>query len=120
MAVALTGIMPAAAADSPAGHLPTHLLIAPGDDAWSGRLRALQFAPTLGTLEAPLPPDLWEASRLLDYALVVDALADRLGPGILDADPHAILEGCELDITTLERVGEPYRTLRFYPVKEAS
>jgi type IV pilus assembly protein PilY1 len=66
MAVALTGIMPAAAADSPAGHLPTHLLIAPGDDAWSGRLRALQFAPTLGTLEAPLPPDLWEASRLLD------------------------------------------------------
>lgn len=66
LAAALICAAPVATADSPPGHLPTHLVIAPGDDAWSGRLRALQFHPTLGTLDAPAPSDLWEASRLLD------------------------------------------------------
>jgi len=62
----LAGSTPAASGDSSAGQLPTHVVIARGDDAWSGRLRALQFLPTLGTLDAPAPPDLWEAGRLLD------------------------------------------------------
>ena len=63
---ALAGSTPAATSDPPAGRLPTHILTARGDDAWSGRLRALQFLPTLGTLDAPAPSDRWEASRLLD------------------------------------------------------
>lgn len=66
IAAALTGSTLAANSDHPAGRLPTHVVIARGDDAWSGRLRAMQFLPTLGTLDAPAPPDLWEASRLLD------------------------------------------------------
>ena len=69
LAAALIGFTPGAIADPAAGQLPTHLVIAHGDDAWSGRLRALQFHPTLGTLDAPAPPDLWEASRLLDTAI---------------------------------------------------
>ncbi|WP_257878101.1 pilus assembly protein [Ralstonia pickettii] len=50
---------------NPAGHLPTHIVVAPGADPWSGKLRGMQFLPTLGTLDAPAPPDLWEASRQL-------------------------------------------------------
>lgn len=65
---ALAGSTIAASGDHPAGQLPTHIVIAPGDDAWSGRLRALQFLPTLGTLDAPAPPDRWEAAQLLDAA----------------------------------------------------
>jgi len=56
----------AAGGEHPAGQLPTHIVIARGGDAWSGKLRAIQFLPTLGTLDAPAPPDLWEAGRLLD------------------------------------------------------
>lgn len=63
---ALTSSTGAAGGDHPAGHLPTNVVIARGDDAWSGRLRAMRFLPTLGTLDAPAPSDLWEASRLLD------------------------------------------------------
>ncbi|CAJ0794569.1 hypothetical protein LMG7141_02963 [Ralstonia condita] len=62
----LAGSTIAASGDHPAGQLPTHIVIARGDDAWSGRLRALQFLPTPYTLDAPAPPDRWEASRLLD------------------------------------------------------
>ncbi|WP_426397481.1 pilus assembly protein [Ralstonia sp. R-29] len=69
LATALMGFTPGAIADPAAGQLPTQLVIAPGDDAWSGRLRAMQFHPTLGTLDAPAPSDLWEASRLLDTAV---------------------------------------------------
>ena len=69
LAAALICAAPLATADPSAGQLPTHLVIAQGDDAWSGRLRALQFHPTLGTLDAPTPPDLWEAGRLLDTAI---------------------------------------------------
>lgn len=68
IAAALTGSTLAANSDHPAGQLPTHIVIARGDDAWSGRLRAMQFLPTLATLDAPAPADLWEASRLLDAA----------------------------------------------------
>ena len=66
--VALAASASAVSSDHPAGQLPTHIVIARGEDPWSGRLRALQFLPTLGTLDAPAPPDLWEASRLLDAA----------------------------------------------------
>ena len=62
----LAASTPAATGDHPAGDLPTHLVITPGGDAWSGRLRALQFLPTLGTPDAPTPPDLWEAGHLID------------------------------------------------------
>jgi hypothetical protein len=67
-----------------------------------------------------LPRERLEAARVLDYALVVDALTERLGAAVLDTDPEAVLAGCELDLSSLERVGEPYRTLRFYPAKEAT
>lgn len=66
LVAALSGSTMAEIGDHPAGQLPTHIVIARGDDAWSGRLRALQFLPTLGTLDAPAPPDRWEAAQLLD------------------------------------------------------
>lgn len=66
VAAALAGSTLAASSEHPAGHLPTHIVIARGGDAWSGQLRGMQFLPTLGTLDAPAPPDLWEAGRLLD------------------------------------------------------
>jgi type IV pilus assembly protein PilY1 len=65
---ALTNSALAASDDDPAGQLPTHIVIARGDDEWSGRLRAMQFLPTLGTPDASAPPYLWEAGRLLDTA----------------------------------------------------
>ncbi len=68
LVVALTSSAPANNSSMPVGQLPTHIIVARGDDAWSGRLRALQFRPTLGTLDAPAPQDLWEAGRLLDEA----------------------------------------------------
>lgn len=69
VATAVAGSTLAASGTPPAGQLPTHIIVAArGDDTWSGRLRALQFLPTLGTLDAPAPPDLWEASHLLDTA----------------------------------------------------
>jgi len=68
----LKASMAAAASDHPAGHLPTHVVVARGDDAWAGRLRALHFLPTLGTLDAPAPTDLWEAGAILN-AMPVDS-----------------------------------------------
>ncbi|WP_316673868.1 pilus assembly protein [Ralstonia chuxiongensis] len=71
--MAILGVsMPAAPKDHPAWHLPTHIIVARGADAWSGRLRALHFLPTLGTVDAPAPTDLWEAGELLN-AMSVDA-----------------------------------------------
>lgn len=52
--------------DHPAGRLPTHYLVAPGDDAWSGRLHALQFRPPPDMPETARPPAMWEAAKLLD------------------------------------------------------
>lgn len=66
LATALAGSTLAASGDHPAGQLPTHIVIARGADAWSGQLRGMRFLPTLGTLDAPAPTDLWEAGRLLD------------------------------------------------------
>ncbi|MRT01058.1 pilus assembly protein PilY [Ralstonia pickettii] len=54
-----------ATSGSPAGQLPTHVVVAAGGDAWSGKLRGMQFLPTLGTRDATAPQDLWEASRQL-------------------------------------------------------
>lgn len=68
LVAALASSTPAATSDNPAGLLPTHIVIARGADAWSGRLRALQFLPTLATLDTPAPADLWEAGQLLDKA----------------------------------------------------
>ncbi|MCO5398446.1 pilus assembly protein [Ralstonia soli] len=65
LVAALASSTPAATSDNPADLLPTHIIAVRGGDAWSGRLRALQFQPTLGTLDAPAPPDLWEAGALL-------------------------------------------------------
>ena len=67
----LKASMAVAASDHPAGHLPTHVIVVRGDDAWAGRLRALRFLPTLGTLDAPAPTDLWEAGAILN-AMPVD------------------------------------------------
>ncbi|MEZ0191308.1 pilus assembly protein [Ralstonia solanacearum] len=53
-------------ADHPAGHLPTHYLAAPGDDAWSGRLHALHFRPQPDMRETSRPPAIWEAAEKLD------------------------------------------------------
>ena len=83
----LKASMAAATSDHPAGHLPTHVIVARGDDAWAGRLRALRFLPTLGTLDAPAPTDLWEAGAILN-AMPVDTrnlwtFHDR------DSAPHA-------------------------------
>ena len=83
----LKASMAAATSDHPAGHLPTHVIVARGDDAWAGRLRALRFLPTLGTLDAPAPTDLWEAGAILN-AMPVDTrnlwtFRDR------DSAPHA-------------------------------
>jgi len=64
--------MAAAASDHTAGRLPTHVIVARGDDAWAGRLRALRFLPTLGTLDTPAPTDLWEAGAILN-AMPVDS-----------------------------------------------
>ncbi|EPX97360.1 MULTISPECIES: pilus assembly protein [Ralstonia] len=66
LVVALASLTAANGSDSPAGNLPSHIVAVRGDDAWSGRLRALQFLPTLGTLDAPTPQDLWEAASALD------------------------------------------------------
>ncbi|AXV82374.1 pilus assembly protein [Ralstonia solanacearum] len=55
--------------DHPAGQLPTHYLVAPGDDAWSGRLHALQFRPPPDMPETFRPPAMWEAAKLLDAHL---------------------------------------------------
>ncbi|MHA6821499.1 pilus assembly protein [Ralstonia pseudosolanacearum] len=52
--------------DHPAGRLPTHYLVAPGDDGWSGRLHALQFRPPPDLPEITRPPAMWEAAKLLD------------------------------------------------------
>lgn len=68
LATALAGSTLAASRDHPAGQLPTRVVIARGGDAWSGQLRGMRFLPTLGTLDAPAPTDLWEAGRLLDRA----------------------------------------------------
>ena len=83
----LKASMAVAASDHPAGRLPTHVVVARGDDAWAGRLRALRFLPTLGTLDAPAPTDLWEAGAILN-AMPVDTrnlwtFRDR------DSAPHA-------------------------------
>ena len=83
----LKASMAVAASDHPAGRLPTHVVVARGDDAWAGRLRALRFLPTLGTLDAPAPTDLWEAGAILN-AMPVDTrnlwtFHDR------DSAPHA-------------------------------
>ncbi|CAJ0691033.1 hypothetical protein LMG19089_00766 [Ralstonia edaphis] len=83
----LKASMAVAASDHPAGRLPTHVVVARGDDAWAGRLRALRFLPTLGTLDGPAPTDLWEAGAILN-AMPVDTrnlwtFRDR------DSAPHA-------------------------------
>lgn len=69
LTLVLASFPPPASSGDDAGQLPTHLIIALGDDAWSGRLRALRFLPTLGTLDAPVSSDLWEAGYQLDKAL---------------------------------------------------
>ncbi len=52
--------------DPSAGQLPTHYLAAPGDDAWSGRLHALQFRLPPDMPETFQPPAMWEAAKRLD------------------------------------------------------